>query len=1304
MDVPLPVAALLRRARNAKSAKERHDTAYFAWEASVRLGVAARPPVEPSGLALAPLGRWVGALAPACGDAILDAPGALAAYALFAEVGLGKGSAPRSITARRLVDALPPYRNQVIGHGAARAQEFYERAADVLLAGLEAAWEARVFWPPDARLVHVDAAEAGPRLRDLSGPGGAARGAPDAAPPDVAPRRLYLRTPGGFAALHPWLLFHETDLGERVLFFNGRRRSSQFLDYVSGEPLRGKPLAALFPGIEADLAALMGAKADDEREPEKPEDPALFGDYRILGKLGEGGMGVVHLARQESLSRLVALKMLPASAADDAVAAARLRREIAALARADHANVVKILASGESEGAPYYAMELVEGADLAAVARALADGLELDDAVAAAAARARAANADVFAAAGESSAAAAPPAARRRDLARGLAELFRDAARALHHLHEQGIVHRDVKPANLMVTASDHRVVVMDLGLAALADASRSLTRAGGFVGTLRYVAPEQIEGRAGAADRRADVYSLGATFYELFAGRPVFDGVSEARLLAQVLGERPLDPARANPRLPRDLAVILAKTLEKEPARRYDTADALARDLDAFLDGRPIAARPPTLGYVLGLAVRRNKAAAALLTALGLLLVAAPLLVVAVRDRAARAKQAELVADAWLAVNTGRSVRDSVLPLLKAAAPGEPRAHALEIELAFAVNAAQSAARLRPLAWDDPKARRAYFDANFALGDIALEAEQWTLASTAYRNALGTGVDDAAAERAVASVETARRALAEAHEKEVRRWLGEARSGALAARPDGYEDARDALLGLKEAQTVKLLGEALGEVSAALRAALREEYLAAKMPNAEEAARGEQPIEGLEAAIAKIEKGVNRWELDTASNALLVRAERRLFARAHLELPKTSFTANMLGSSLLGPAQRRRVGEGPLLLARLCSDVLGRLEIREGAIAPLAEYIFAERDADRAAQAGIALCRLGGPEAETIVRTGRLRFDNPTGPFWTKTAPFLRRIEGAQLYGESTEDLVGRAIVRRSKGDVDGAIEDCSRAIDIDRNTQGAWATRGLARRAKGDVAGAIEDYSEALRIAPGDLPTRTNRANAHAELGNLEAAIEDCTEVLRRDDRFAQARIVRGSIWLRKGEPDRALEDEARAIEIDPQNPKAWNLRGVAHARKNEISDAISDFSQAIQLDERFVPAWSNRAGARSDQDDYAGAIADATRALELAPGFPEALLARGIAHEERGDLDEAITDLSKVIGIDRGFNGAYYYRGAARAKKGDRAGAIADLERYVDTVPGGTLADSARSALAELRRPEGDRPTTATPTAGP
>jgi formylglycine-generating enzyme required for sulfatase activity len=228
-----------------------------------------------------------------------------------------------------------------------------------------------------------------------------------------------------------------------------------------------------------------------------------------------------------------------------------------------------------------------------------------------------------------------------RDLVRRLAVLLAEAARGIDHLHEHGVIHRDVKPGNLMVAVGDHRTVVMDLGLAKLREATESITLdRSRILGTLRYIPPEQLQQHVRPIDQRVDVYSLGATFYELMTGRPIFDGNTEARLIEQVLLEEPRHPRKVNPAIPRDLSTILRKSVDKDPRLRYPSAADFAEDVERFLADRPIAAQPPTPFYLLALAVKRNKPLAATVAAAFVVVLAALLLFAVTQGELARAEK----------------------------------------------------------------------------------------------------------------------------------------------------------------------------------------------------------------------------------------------------------------------------------------------------------------------------------------------------------------------------------------------------------------------------------------------------------------------------------------------------------------------------------------------------------------------------------------------------------------------------------------------------------------------------------------
>ncbi|MCA9322354.1 MAG: serine/threonine protein kinase, partial [Planctomycetes bacterium] len=325
-----------------------------------------------------------------------------------------------------------------------------------------------------------------------------------------------------------------------------------------------------------------------EVPPTLSPDLTRFGPYEILGELGRGGQGQVYRARDTRLARQVALKVLTGYSAHSESALLRFRREAESASRLDDPGICTVFETGVHQGTPFIAMQLVEG-------RSLAQRNQRH--------WSRGADSELATPSG------------REELEDVLA-MISQVARTIHRAHEAGLVHRDLKPGNIMLT-DDDRAVVLDFGLAFDSESpDERLTMTGDQLGTPAYMAPEQIEARPGQVDRRADVYALGVTLYETLTGRRPFEGPTRQALYEAILRHDAVPPSRINTSLPRDLDVVILTALERDLDRRYQTALELGDELDRVAQREPIRARPAGPIFRSWRWAQRNPAVAASLAA----------------------------------------------------------------------------------------------------------------------------------------------------------------------------------------------------------------------------------------------------------------------------------------------------------------------------------------------------------------------------------------------------------------------------------------------------------------------------------------------------------------------------------------------------------------------------------------------------------------------------------------------------------------------------------------------------------------
>jgi WD40 repeat protein/serine/threonine protein kinase len=445
----------------------------------------------------------------------------------------------------------------------------------------------------------------------------------------------------------------------------GRGERPDIEEYAQRYPQHADVIRKLLTSLQLlqmSVSAPSGHPAP-EAAPIAPEAP--LGDYRIVREIGRGGMGVVYEAVQLSLGRPVALKVLPLAAALDAKQLQRFKNEAQAAALLHHTNIVPVYAVGCERGVHYYAMQLIEGQTLAAF---ISDFRQPVAEKAPSPVPPKAIDLQPTRPYSPSSLPPARPAADtpperqavRTTVAapqgpayfRTVASMGVQAAEALDHAHQHGIVHRDIKPANLLLDGSGN-LWITDFGLAHFRG-NPGLTVTGDLLGTLRYMSPEQALAKRVPIDHRTDVYSLGATLYEVLTLQPVFDGKDQQELLRQIAFDDPQAPRRVNRTIPAELETILLKALQKNPADRYSTAQELADDLRRFLEDKPIHARRPTLRQRAARWSRRHRtivwaATAALAVSLGTVIVALAVSNVAISrekkqaEEALRAEQAAL-------------------------------------------------------------------------------------------------------------------------------------------------------------------------------------------------------------------------------------------------------------------------------------------------------------------------------------------------------------------------------------------------------------------------------------------------------------------------------------------------------------------------------------------------------------------------------------------------------------------------------------------------------------------------------------
>ncbi len=882
-------------------------------------------------------------------------------------------------------------------------------------------------------------------------------------------------------------------------------------------------------------------------EPARLPQPHL-GGYEILGRLGSGAMGVVYRAIDPVLRREVALKVLPDRLEGVPEVHARFAREAAAVARLAHPGVVQVHSFGEDGGIPFLVLELLPGPTLLDAWRT------------------------------------------EPDLARRVGWI-EEVARAIAHAHARGVLHRDLKPGNVMF-GKEGAPKVMDFGLAWLEGDGSHLTAEGAILGTPAYMAPEQVDGRA--ATTATDVYALGVMLFQALTGELPFGGQEMRDLLASILLKEPPRPGRVVAGVPADLETVALRAMEKEPHRRYESAAAFAEDLRRWREGEPILARPSTWTTRLGKRVRRNPWAWGAGVCAGTLVLAVAAITLAwgrsegVHERSARAREA--LQGAREAVEAWRMER--YLP---------PH------DLTSARRRLQAAGEaLRRVVAEDPGAPAAWGELGWVLFesgnlDGAREALERAVAispsRSTYRWRLGRVLVDLAERQTSRAVVLADPVARREENASGRSLLDDARAHFLAAAGGPGEGA------ITPAERL------LANAYLAWRDGRIDDARALARELARTHARGGEEGRLLLGRI-ELELGQSAWsEFDLAAD----------HARSWIEAYLAGARARLTLSAAKDVEIRASAGEAVEIAGRAIAIDPARADARvqRGAAwltiaeqAPAGSPAAAEAAGAAAADLAAALDRDPGHAEAHFIR-GRLRW-------LAARAPGLPPAEADERYREALADL--------------------ERATTLEPGLLPAWRDRSRARRAWAESrqgrgidatdqfrAAVRDDLDALLRARPLSASYRLERAFALSRWGlalllrgedpgpAYREALDDLAQVHGRTNRPGESWSLRAEIrltWTRHREAAEGLDaraeyrsilddDLARALRDDPDSVSA-------HARR------------------AFTAICLARARERCGEDPlplYASAVADATWVIERQPSHPNAWWYRGLARGHRG-----------------------------------------------------------------------------------
>lgn len=924
------------------------------------------------------------------------------------------------------------------------------------------------------------------------------------------------------------------------------------------------------------------------------EEGMLLGDYRLLGPIARGGMGVVYKARQVKLGRLVALKMILFGDTASEEDRRRFQAEAEAAARLDHPGIVPIYDVGEFGGQPYFSMALVDGGSLASrIARTPLESREA-------------------------------------------ARLMGQVAAAVEYAHHQGIVHRDLKPGNILLTR-DGQPKVTDFGLAKRLELANGLTASGQVLGTPQYMPPEQAQGRMDEVGPLADVYSMGAILYHVLCGRPPFQAANSVAILRQVIDAEPVPPRRLNPAVDPDLETITLKCLEKDRHRRYSSAAALGNDLQRFLNGETILARPtPPLARAWKWSKRRP--ALALLALVSII----ALFSMAIGGvlYAKFAQQRALLAE--------KELRDRKLL--------EQSRREVEVLLARGQHS---------LATDNAQDAQVFVERALAtLGDSASFHPERNAALELRRQV------EAQLVRHRRRDETRQRLADFGRHREAALFYG-SQSFGLDPRHNQDLAAREAaaalaLFGRQERDSSKLdlsddftteEGRLLGEQCYELLLVRAEALVRASDQSTENQ-------QALNEALALIDQAV----------ALRGRATQA----ARLQ---RAFCLSGLGQR--GAEEERAAAENAAAAPETAIDffLLGKLQLSGVASGALSEACTSFEQALRIdpshfwSQYCLAMCQL---------RLGKAALAQAH-----LMACAARRPDFAWIY-------ILRGSARSVLGDFDLSESDYRRALALQPDDEARHVTLvnwGVLEYQRGNFRESQRLLNEAIVLRPAAYQAHLSLAKALERQGKGDEARAALDTAVALERQLPIAYRERARFFLERRDFASAEADLISAIDHEPaatpQKADDLTRLGELYFRQGRLQDSIARFDAAITSEPGYAPAYLWRAATLVEANRHQEALKSFDAYLKRGVPTLEFYLARGMCRASLANYVEAIDDFSRAIDIQPSAD-TYVKRGWVYALRGNPLFGLQDFDRALGLSPKAADAHCGRGlVLARMGR---------------